>query len=485
MLINSSIYTGANAYDNSMGRGAEGVKPHSSEVQERAAESSDKVSIGSSSDLPEHVPGELLIRFKGNAPSSLKLRAGVSADIVKKFDLPDQMKTRGEAGDLCQVKLNGISVEEALSMVGMNSNIAYAEPNYILHVPEDQQDSSDIQSGASAKDSKALPNDLKDELWGLKNDGQLGGTPGVDINAEMAWNITTGSKQNGPLIAVIDTGVDYNHPDLINNIYTNTGEIPGDGIDNDGNGYIDDVHGYNFQAYNNDPMDNHSHGTHCAGTIGAEGNNGQGITGVNWNAQILPLKFMDKGGGTTAGAIDAVIYATKMGADICSNSWGGGGYSQALHDAIAAYPGLFIAAAGNEHANNDIGPHYPSNYDLPNVISVASTDMNDQLSSFSNYGKNSVDIAAPGSKIYSTVPGGGYAFKSGTSMATPHVSGVAALIMSEYPDLPVADVKAAILEGGIDLPQLKDKVATGKRIDAYKALQIAGEKDKANKAAEA
>ncbi len=476
------MYPAANSYDNAVHGGAGNVQKSVSENQNDARGGSDTVSLGSSSELPEHVPGELLIRFKGDAPSSLKLREGVSADIIKKFDLPDEMKARGEAGDLCQIKLNGISVEEALSMVGMNSNIAYAEPNYILHVPEDQTDKTEM---ASPKDSKTTPNDLQPELWGLKNDGQLGGTPGADINADMAWNITTGKKENGPIIAVIDTGVDYNHPDLVNNIYINPGEIPGDGIDNDGNGFIDDVHGYNFQAYNNDPMDNHSHGTHCAGTIGAEGNNGQGITGVNWNAQIMPLKFMDKGGGTTAGAIDAVIYATKMGADICSNSWGGGGYSQALHDAIEAYPGLFIAAAGNEHANNDVGPHYPSNYDLPNVISVASTDMNDQLSSFSNYGKTSVDIAAPGSKIYSTIPGGGYAFKSGTSMATPHVSGVAALIMSKYPELSAADVKEALLQGGVELPQLKDKVATGKRIDAYKALQIAGEKAAALKSEKA
>lgn len=423
----------------------------------------------------EYVPGELLVRFKGKAPDNLTLKHGISAEIIKKFDLPDQMLTRS-SGDLCQIKLNGISVEEALAIAGSNSNIAYAEPNYIISVPQDQPNQNNESNANVFSPSVKTPNDLKEELWGLKNEGQLGGKPGADINAEMAWNITTGDKKNGPLIAVIDTGVDIKHPDLINNIFTNTAEIPGDGIDNDGNGFIDDVHGYNFHDMNNDPTDNHSHGTHCAGTIGAEGNNGEGITGVAWNANILPLKFMDKSGGTTAAAIEAVIYATKMGADICSNSWGGGGFSQALHDAIAAYPGLFICAAGNNSENNDLGPHYPSNYDLPNVISVASTDQNDQLSSFSNYGKQTVDIAAPGSKIYSTTPNGQYAFKSGTSMATPHVSGVAALIMSAYPELPVSDVKAAILEGGVELPELKDKVATGKRLDAYKALVIAGEK---------
>lgn len=471
MLIQPSFYANQTTQSMAPTFGPSSSNIRKNQVTEQQQQATDSVSL--SSKEPEYVEGELLVKFKGQAPSKMMFKSGVGAEIIKKFDISSTSRD-GNDGELCHVKLKGVSVKDALAIAQSNSNIEYAEPNYIIRVPEDQigRDSS-ATNGVTVSSEGTKPNDLKNELWGLKNEGQGGGKPGADISAEMAWNITTGSKTNGPLIAVIDTGVDINHQDLINNIYTNPGEIPNNGIDDDGNGYIDDVHGYNFNGKNADPMDNHSHGTHCAGTIGAEGNNGIGITGVNWDAQILPIKFMNRGGGSTADAIEAVIYATKMGAKVCSNSWGGGGYSQALHDAIAAYPGLFIAAAGNEHANNDIGPHYPSNYDLPNVLSVASTDKNDNLSSFSNYGKNTVDIAAPGSQIYSTIPHNQYQMKSGTSMATPHVSGVAALIMTKYPELSATEVKECILKGGDDVEALKDKVVTGKRLNAYNALQLA------------
>ncbi len=441
----------------------------------------DQVSIGGRSDSPEFVPGELIVRFKGAAPQNMTLRNGISAEIIKTFDMPLPSKEAGSLsetqGELCHIKLNGATVEQAIDALSHNKNVEYAEPNYILRVPENEDDPGEAQGGNPASPAAGKrPNDLHKELWGLENKGQTGGKPGVDIDAANAWTISTGKREGGPLIAVVDTGIDYNHPDLKNNIWTNPGEIAGDGKDNDGNGYIDDVHGYDFYGKKGDPMDNHSHGTHCAGTIGAEGNNGQGITGVAWNAKIMGLKFMDTGGGTTAGAIDAINYATKMGVDIASNSWGGGGFSQALKDAISGFPGLFIAAAGNSTVDNDAKPHYPSSYNLPNMIAVASTDANDKLSTFSNYGKKSVDIAAPGSRIFSTIPGGGFALKSGTSMATPHVSGVAALIMSKYPELSIADVKEAILQGGDDVAELKDKVATGKRLNAYKSLQVASEK---------
>lgn len=430
----------------------------------------DMISISGNSGSQEHVPGELLIKFKGKAPKELTFRNGAEMEVVKKFDLP--AKDRNDSSELCKVKLNGVTVEEGLQLLKNNDQIAYAEPNYIIQVPDNPQSPVETQAAELPKNA---PNDLKPELWGLHNTGQNHGTPDADIDAPEAWGITVGKKEGGPLIAVIDTGVDYNHPDLVNNIWTNTGEIPGDGIDNDGNGYVDDVHGYNFAYNNGDPMDDHSHGTHCSGTIGAEGDNGIGITGVAWNAQIMAVKFLGKNGGTTENAIESVIYATKAGADICSNSWGGGPYSNALADAISSYPGLFVAAAGNSSSNNDVSPHYPSSYDSPNVLSVASTDSNDHLSYFSCYGEKSVDIAAPGSNIYSTIPGGGYAYKSGTSMATPHVAGVAALIMSQFPDLTAIEVKDAILKGGDDVAALHGKVTTGKRLNAYGALKAAEE----------
>ena len=438
-------------------------------------ELSDKVSISSKGE--EYVPGELLVRFKGEAPKTFPLnRAGGSAEIVKKFDIPSS--ARNFSGELCKVKLDGIEVEQALKALANDKSVAYAEPNYILRVPENQDVSVDKNAGAASDVKGNEPNDLDPKLWGLKNAGQTGGKEGADISAVGAWQIGTGKKEGGPLIAVIDTGIDYNHPDLKNNMWINPGEIPGDGIDNDGNGYIDDVHGFNFAKGTGSPADDQGHGTHCSGTIAAEGNNAQGIVGVNWNAQIMGLKFLGPNYGSTSDAIEALEYATKMGVDITSNSWGGGGYSQALYDAIAGFPGLFVAAAGNSSSDNDKKPIYPASYGLPNMISVASSDSEDNLSTFSCYGKKSVDIAAPGTKIYSTIPGGEYALKSGTSMACPHVAGVAALIMSTYPELSIADVKESILQGGDKLESLEGKVATGARLNAEKALQIAGEKAK-------
>src|SRR6266568_3634701 len=258
-----------------------------------------------------------------------------------------------------------------------------------------------------------VPNDPQfGALWGLNNIGQTGGVAGADIDAPEAWDTTTGSNQ--VIVAVIDTGIDRTHPDLAPNIWVNPGEIPGNGIDDDGNGYVDDVYGYDFYNRDADPSDDHGHGTHVAGTIGAAGDNGIGVAGVNWNVRLMSVKFIGADGfGFTSDAIDAVVYATDMGARVMNNSWGGGEYSQALADAISA-----ANAAG--------------------VLFVAATDASDNLASFSNYGPGSVHLGAPGVSIFSTVPAAGnpccsdpsgYKYLSGTSMAAPHVSGAAALLL--------------------------------------------------------
>lgn len=458
-----------------------------------AAAAGDSVAL-SSGKQADYVPGELIVKFKGGAFGSMedgvKSPVGGMGTVIKKFDIPASGRS-GEA--VVHMKLNdNLSVEQALEQLKTNSNVAYAEPNYIITVPQGENNESEpvagdgsVDSGSAAAQKK--PNDLDPKLWGLHNTGQTGGKANADIDAPEAWNITTGKKntKGGPLVAVIDTGIDLKHPDLVKNLWVNKGEIAGDGKDNDKNGYIDDVHGYDFVGKKGSPIDDHSHGTHCAGTIAAQGNNALGITGVAWDASIMALRTLGKSGGTTAAAIEAVTYATKMGADIISASWGGGGYSTALNDAISAFPGLFIAAAGNSAVDNDASPHYPSSYNSPNVIAVASTDHNDKLSSFSNYGKKSVHIAAPGSSIYSTVPDGKYASKSGTSMATPHVSGVAALVMSKFPQLSAAEVKQAILSSGDTLDSLKDKVSTGKRLNAHQALLAAQQIADAKKAGQA
>ncbi len=317
------------------------------------------------------------------------------------------------------------------------------------------------------------PNDLVSSLWGLHNTGQsiLGvtGTADADIDAPAAWAMNTGSSST--IIAVIDTGVDYSHPDLANNMWTNSGENPSDGIDNDNNGYIDDYRGWNFYSDTNNPMDDHSHGTHCAGTIAAVGNNGIGVVGVCWTAKIMPLKFLGaSGSGYTSDAVSAILYANRMGAHVLSNSWGGGGYSSSLKTAIDNSPAVVVCAAGNEASNTDLYPSYPGAYTSNTIISVAATNNQDNLASFSNYGAVSVDVGAPGVSTYSTTPSNTYGYKSGTSMATPHVSGLAGLIKSTNPALTNLQIKTVILGTTDAKSSLTGKCVTGGRINAQRAV---------------
>ena len=267
------------------------------------------------------------------------------------------------------------------------------------------------------------------------------------IDAPDAWNITTGSRS--VVVAVLDTGIDYTHCDLAANIWTNPYENE--------DGFVGDAHGYNFVDNTGDAMDDNSHGTHVSGTIGAVANNGQGVAGVDWSVSLMDLKFLNSdGSGYLSDAIRAINYVTMMRTQynvnvrVINNSWGGGEYSAAMDSAIRAAGNagiLFVAAAGNSASNNDTTPQYPANYTDPNVISVAAIDQNMNLASFSCYGVTTVDVAAPGVSIYSTVPGNRYAIYSGTSMATPFVSGVAALAWAADPNATVAEVRNAILDG--------------------------------------
>ena len=297
-------------------------------------------------------------------------------------------------------------------------------------------------------------------------------TPGADISATGAWDVFTGSSD--VVIGVIDTGIDYLHPDLAANIWVNEGEIPDNGLDDDGNGYVDDVHGWDSGNDDGDPMDDHGHGTHVAGTIGAIGNNGTGVVGVSWNVRIAALKFLSSGGnGSTSDAIVCVEYATSMGFRVTNNSWGGTSYSQALRDAIESAGdagGLFVASAGNSSVNVDLHPHYPAAYSLPNIISVASTTDDDVLSSFSNWGPVSVDLAAPGSEVYSTLPNEEYGYKNGTSMAAPHVSGTLALLFDQQPGVTATAAKGLILGSTDPLPSLEGLILTGGRLNAFNAI---------------
>lgn len=350
-------------------------------------------------------------------------------------------------------------LDKILSELNDMDMVEYAEPDYTLQ-------------------ADVVPNDPQfNELWGLHNIGQSSGIVDADIDAPEAWNTNTGDS--GIVVAVIDTGVDYNHVDLSANMWSNPGEIAGNGIDDDLNGYVDDIHGIDTANSDSDPMDDHSHGTHVSGTIGAVGNNGTGVVGVNWNVKILGCKFLSASGfGSTAGAIECLDYVLGLknagiNVRLTNNSWGGGGFSQALSQAISdngAAGILFVAAAGNAASNTDISPHYPSSYVLPTILSVASTDRNDNLSSFSNYGVTSVDLGAPGSSILSTIPGNGYGLKNGTSMAAPHVAGVAALVWAQNPALTLASLKTLIMNSTDPIPSLTGKTITGGRLNVSNAL---------------
>lgn len=329
-----------------------------------------------------YVPGELLVKYKTQS------RAATSAFYKNNWNI-STIRTFKSIG--CQhVKLpQEMTVEQAMDIYRKNPNVEYAEPNYIYH-------------------ATLTPNDTSfGELWGLHNTGQtvnatppVSGTNDADIDATEAWDIETGNDT--VIIAVIDSGVKYDHEDLAVNIWSNPGEALNGG-DTDGNGYIDDIRGWDFVDGDNDPMDYNGHGTHVAGTIAAVGNNGTGVTGVCWTAKIMSLRGLDaNGSGSTSDLISAIEYANANGAHVINNSWGGGSYSQATKDAIDASSAVVVCAAGNENENNDTTPSYPASYTSTNIISVAATDQDDNRASFSNYGATSVDVSAPGTNIYST-----------------------------------------------------------------------------------
>jgi thermitase len=425
-----------------------------------------------------YVPGEVLVKVKpGLMGKFLAKKSFLNADIKKELKLL--------AGDYLLLKTHSMTTQGLLTELQSLSEISFAEPNYIYKAIDNQVSLESMLTGTVSENfSSQAPRDpLYGKLWGLNNTGsnepdRNGGnstTPGVagsDVDAEKAWTINRGTKR--VVIAVIDTGIDYNHPDLKNNIWVNEKEIPGNGIDDDGNGYIDDVHGWNAHGKNGNPMDGNAHGTHCAGTIGAEHNNGVGVAGVMSDVSLMAVKFLsDSGSGSLADAIEAIDYATKMNVDIMSNSWGGGGFSRSLEDAIKAAKNkgiMFIAAAGNSSTDNDSRPSYPATYDVENVVSVASHTAQDQLSSFSCYGKKTVHVAAPGSNVLSSTPNGEYKVFSGTSMATPHVSGVVGLLIAESGRLPVLEMRNRLMATTTPSASYRKYTVSGGRVNAYNFL---------------
>jgi subtilisin family serine protease len=432
----------------------------------------------------------------GDAEVIVRFRPGISRAAIERITegLNDRLLDRFEFIDNQAVIADedGLAPETVAAEYRGLPEVEYAEPNFVIELDptnskgnfdelarrsDDDDDDDDPPVVRHPGDGGAQPNDpLFGDQWSLLNTGQRAGTSGADVCATRAWTKTKGSRKI--VVAVIDTGVDYNHQDLSKNIWTRPAALAP--YSDEDLGDFDDQHGFDAADNDGDPMDDNGHGTHCAGIIGAEGDNSDGIAGVNWEVEIMPLKFLGRSGnGTTKDAIECINYVVarkKAGVNvrIISASWGSTARSRALGDAIkrAGDEGiLFIAAAGNSSTNNDTRPHFPSNYDLPNVVSVAALTRTDALARFSNYGAKTVHIAAPGAEIMSTWPGNQYEEHSGTSMATPVVSGVAALILSVNPDLSVTDLRRRLLDAVDKLPALDGKVSSGGRVNAALAVR--------------
>jgi subtilisin family serine protease len=456
-------------------------------------------------------PTQILVRF---APSVTPAPALAGTTIGQ---------APGLVSGLYEVDLGpGVTVAQALAAYRAAPGVVSAEPNYLLR-------------------AAWTPNDPSfSSQWDMNNTGQGGGTPGADIKAPAAWGVITSSPRM--VVAVMDSGIDYDHPDLYLNLWLNQAEIPksrlANLVDVDHDGYIsfrdlnnpinqgpgkitdlnhdgvidagdilqpmvlnaqgqdtgqggwaypgntqdgdtahpNDFIGWNSNANTNNPMDGYGHGTHLAGTIGAVGNNGTGVAGINWNIQLMPVKFLnDSGYGSIAQFIAGLNYAVAHGAKISNNSWDGAPYSQDLYDAIAnarAHGQIFVAAAGNAASNLDNSPSYPASFALDNIVTVAATDQNDKLASFSNYGPHSVELAAPGVNILSTNPGKSYGLRTGTSMAVPHVVGVLALVWTLRPEWNYLQVINQVLSTVDKLPALTGKLVTGGRLDAFAAVKV-------------
>lgn len=427
-----------------------------------------------------YVKGELLVQYKPQTSSQIRGMNRYAFGV----DLKREIRSSSASGVLELIQFpTSVSVESARAWFSRQPDVAFAEPDYLYS-------------------TSAVSNDpyyTSGQLWGMYGDdtptpvGPAGTTNAYGIAAEKAWNEgVTGSKS--VFVGVIDTGIQVTHPDLVNNIWVNPYD-PVDGIDNDGNGYVDDVNGWDFVNNDNSVYDSvdDDHGTHVAGTIGGKGNNGIGVAGVNWDVTIISAKFLGTNGGTSADAVRAIDYMTDLknrhGINLVAtnNSWGGGSYSQSMHDAIireAKVDIIFAAAAGNSTSNNDSLDNYPSNYStltgtstesaasFESVIAVASIASDGSISGFSSYGATTVDIGAPGSGIYSSVPTSAYASFNGTSMATPHVAGAIALYASLYPTATANQIRDVLLQTAVPTPSLAGLTVTGGRLNIYDALKI-------------
>lgn len=412
---------------------------------------------------PEYVPGEIIVKLKGSS-KTLKSQAFIGKAVSEKAMA---LKGSWSGLNMHHFKLtNDAEMQQALNDLKNDPDVEYAEPNYILRSP-----------GKAAGEQATSLAEARSSVGASSVVGAFAQTS-APIHLSDAWNSLSGNGSN-VVVAVIDTGVDYNHEIFRDSgaIWTNPGEIAGNGIDDDGNGFVDDVRGWNFVAGNNDPMDDDNHGTHVAGIVLGTTQDLLRYPMQAAKIRIMPLKFLDSNGiGTTSDAVKCIYYAVNNGARVLNNSWGGGGYSKSLLDAVAfAYSrrAIFVAAAGNSSLNNDVSPTYPASYPVPGVISVAATTDIDSFASYSNYGATSVHMGSPGTSIWSSLPNQQYGRSSGTSMATPFVAGLAALMLRENSNLSAYQVKELIFSGSEVIPSLQNKTITKGRLNAYNSVLAA------------
>ncbi len=408
----------------------------------------------------EYVPGEVIIKLRG------KMNSFQSTAFMGKASAEGKMKLKAsyKGLNLHHFALKkGESVESAIAEAQKDPSVQFAEPNFVIRLSQ------------PAEENKEMPMSLE-QIQAATGSLAISQTL-APIDLSQAWAAETAGLAS-PVVAVLDTGIDYNHSVFTgsNAIWQNPGETAGNGIDDDGNGYVDDVRGWNFSNGTNNPYDDdsHGHGTHVAGIILGTTQNILASPIAAARIKIMPLKFLDSNGsGTTSSAVQAIYYAVNNGAKVLNNSWGGGSYSNSLVSALgyAYVRGVaVVAAAGNNGSNNDSTPLYPASYPIPNIISVAATSDWDTLAGFSNYGAGSVHVASPGLSIRSTVPGNVFGYLSGTSMATPFVAGIAALMVRESPSMNGYQVKQLIMDSSESVASLSGKVSTGSRINVYNSI---------------
>ena len=438
---------------------------------------------------PAYKEGEVLVKYRKGAVRSLRSMN----EMYHRIDVVNVQRFSGKFANMEQLTFanDNLSVEQAVEELKRDPSVEFAQPNYILYslpamevkapealrpcwIPGIPLPPGCDDSGGGGKDPaiQPAPAEVNPPVADPNNSSAYGL---AKIGADQAWATQRGSKDI--IVAVIDTGVDYNHPDLAFNMWRNPkAGAAASGVDPYGDSITGDVVGYDFVSNDALPFDDNQHGTHCAGTIGAVGGDGKGISGVNQRVSIMAVKFLSgRGSGTTADAIKGIDYAVARGAKVLSNSWGGGAdeNNEALRESIVAAEKagvLFVAAAGNDGSNNDKRPTYPAAFDVANMVTVAATDSRDGMASFSNYGVKGVHVGAPGVDVYSTTPGGKYGKLSGTSMACPHVAGAAALIWAQFPNADYKEIKRRLMETGDSIPALAGKTVTGKRINVLRAI---------------